>query len=278
MKVLSIDGGGVFGVAPAYMLRHAGDLSKFDFFAGTSIGSIVAARAAMGKVDDELLSMFMARAHRIFKRHWLDRLRPLRTPKFRDRELNAALRDLLPGRFGDLPKPMAVTAIDMNRRKLQVFRTCDGDDASMPLWEVCRASAAAQTYFSSWKGFSDGGPMANNPCMVAVTELRKKHQNGIRQIEVLSLGTGEDRSNHPVGDTDGWSSLRWGAWLIPAMLHGAGNCMHEQFARGLPLKRFERIEFERRPDWEMDDPGLPPSLLEAWAPQIEKGIQTIKEF
>ena len=47
-KGLALDGGGVFGVAQAEILCKLTDPMKFDFVAGTSIGSVTAALVALG--------------------------------------------------------------------------------------------------------------------------------------------------------------------------------------------------------------------------------------
>jgi len=278
MKVLTIDGGGLLGVAPAYVLRRAGDLSKFDLFAGTSIGSVLAALAARGQINDDVVKMFTEQGKEIFHRVGRDRIRPWRTPRYRDDNLNRILRGLLPGRMGDMPKPFAATAIDMNRRALKVFSSTSFDDQMWDVWQVCRMSAAAQTYFAPWKGHSDGGPMANNPVMVAVRDAIRYMDNKIEDLEVLSLGTGEDDQDHTVGTTVGWPVWKWAFWLIPALLSGAANRMHTEFARALPLKRFVRLDFEMHSDWAMDDPDTPKQMLNALGPALEAAAKTVREF
>lgn len=62
------------------------------------------------------------------------------------------------------------------------------------VWEACRASSAAPTYFSAFeKKFLDGGVMANNPTLDAMTEIFAEGKSQSRHVKIgciLSLGTG----------------------------------------------------------------------------------------
>lgn len=278
MKILSIDGGGLMGVVPAYVLSRVGDLSKFDMCVGTSIGSIIAARAAYNTVDDAMVNMFLHRGSEIFHRRLIDMVRPWRTPRYDDSGLNTILKEMLPGTLGDMQKPFAATTFSMSHRRLKVFSTLNTDDQTEDLWQVCRMSSAAQTYFAPWKGHSDGGPLANNPCMVAIREVSRHSLAPHEEVELLSLGTGEDGRDHTVDTTVGWPLWSWAAWIIPALLEGAGNTMHTMFARGMKLKRFTRLNFTREPSWKMDNPETPGKALVALHTQMEEMIQVVKAF
>ena len=278
MKILSIPGGGVFGMAPLEALARSGVAGKFDLYAGTSIGSAVAALSALDAVNDKSVQLFRSRLPKIFERRIIDRLRPWRTPTHKDGGLNDTLRMILPGSLGEVPKPFVAVAMDMNRRQPKVFSSYGEDDKSRPLWEVCRASCAAQTYFKPWKGYGDGGPMANNPSLVAVIEALRRGVAPLEDIELLHVGTGNDSGDYSPGSTQGWSYLRWALWLIPAMLHGAGDRLHDQACKRLPLKRYVRVDFTRDARWRMNDPGVADLILEQWDAEITRASEIIKEF
>jgi hypothetical protein len=66
-----------------------------------------------------------------------------------------------------------------------------------PIWQVARATSAAPRYFESIKAhgkkFLDGGMCANNPSLLAIKEVRKRH--GDRPALFLSIGTGLKTNN-----------------------------------------------------------------------------------
>jgi uncharacterized protein len=67
-KILSIDGGGIRGIIPAFWLTRIEHelalksrqslLDVFDMFAGTSTGSIIAAGLAMGRSANDILKLY----------------------------------------------------------------------------------------------------------------------------------------------------------------------------------------------------------------------------
>ena len=75
-KILSIDGGGIRGIIPAYWLtrleaelKAKADLTLhevFDLFAGTSTGSIIAAGLAIGRSANEILKLYEEKGSKIF--------------------------------------------------------------------------------------------------------------------------------------------------------------------------------------------------------------------
>lgn len=279
MKGLALDGGGCFGVAQAALLSKldAGELQRFEFLAGTSIGSVVAAAVASGMSSKNLLQFFDDWAPKIFRGHrW--RSKKLLTPRYPDAELNQALQTLFPGRFGDLAVPVFITTADLDRQRLKVFCSVDIDDGELWLWEVLRMAVAAESYFSPWRGFGDGGIFANNPSMVAVAGILSHSETQLSDIELCSIGTGEKCVNVNVGTTTGWSFFRWGKYLLQAQLSGASDKMHEYFVSRLPLKSYLRIQFKRASDWEMDDSSLIPECLSKWDQVITAAVPRIKAF
>jgi calcium-independent phospholipase A2 len=68
------------------------------------------------------------------------------------------------------------------------------------LWRACRSSGAAPTFFRAAGAFIDGGLIANNPCLDALTAFTK-HNTALRTVGrtcqvkrlqlLLSIGTGK---------------------------------------------------------------------------------------
>jgi patatin-like phospholipase/acyl hydrolase len=71
-RILSIDGGGVRGIFPAYLLKLlSADLSRdlgeiFDLIVGTSTGSFIAAAIASGISPDQVVQLYETEAPNIF--------------------------------------------------------------------------------------------------------------------------------------------------------------------------------------------------------------------
>jgi len=277
MKGLALDGGGVFGVGQASILSQVKDLDKFDFVAGTSVGAIVGASIAT-KIDQaQFMDFFLEKAPKIFAGYTWKRFNPF-TPRYSDKELNAALKSLFPGKLKDVKVPLFITAADLNRETLKVFFSGDSEDGELWLWEVVRMAVAAEGYFLPWKGLADGGPFANNPAMVATVGSIAKLGVSLSELELCSIGTGERCKNNTVGSTKWWTVLKWGRFILSILLSGAANKMHEYFVTNLPLKKHLRIQFERKKGWAMDNAALIPKALEEWDHLIFDAIVKVDRF
>ena len=108
MKVLVLCGGGVFGLVPSYLIgmtESNNTLDKWDAFGGTSVGSQLALGYATGCTGSNMLDTFLHDMYKIFKKDWMRVLNPF-GPKYSDKALNASLKALIPGLFGDIDKPV----------------------------------------------------------------------------------------------------------------------------------------------------------------------------
>jgi len=259
VKGLALDGGGVFGIGQAMALTEI-DVKAFDFFAGTSIGSVLAVNLGLGYTDPAHFPDFFTEwMPKIFKGYGWRRFSPF-APRYNDKYLCQALQEMVPGEFGDCAKPVYVTAVDLSRRRLKVYDSTDASDACTPAWQVCRGAVAAESYFAPYGGFGDGGIFANNPSMVAIAAMCGDDRVKLSDLRLCSLGTGS-----ATGAVKGWPEIgalkiQWGAWMIDSLLDGAANTMHEYFARSLNLGLYSRYDFRRDDGWAMDSPG---DMLEA---------------
>ena len=188
-KGLVLDGGGVFGIGQAHILSQV-DISKFDFFVGTSIGAVMAAACASDMDRSELPKFFHDWMPKIFKVKPFYKYNPF-NPSYPCKELNDALKDLLPQiTFGEVQKPLFITSSNLHCNKLKVFSSLDKGDGAWPLWEICRSATAAETYFKPWLGYADGAVFANNPAMVAISCACSILDYDIHEIQLCSIGTG----------------------------------------------------------------------------------------
>jgi predicted acylesterase/phospholipase RssA len=219
-RILSIDGGGIRGIFPAAVLaglerHHTGGVSVasyFDLVAGTSTGGILALGLGAGYSAGELLELYVGRGCEVFPPfpdNALGRLRGwLRDKKHYARYLydRDALERLLTGQlgdrlFGDSAVRLCIPAFDGRHSEVFVFKTPHHSDYKTDRFErmvnVGLATAAAPSYFRPLErgGYTlvDGGVWSNNPMMLAVIEALICFNIDRDQIDVLSLGCGDDR-------------------------------------------------------------------------------------
>jgi len=85
-KLLALDGGGVLGVGQACVLAQA-DTDKFDYLAGTSVGSVLAGIIGSGGDRSMMTNFFYEYAPSIFAGRWWRRMNIFSTPRYDDKEL-----------------------------------------------------------------------------------------------------------------------------------------------------------------------------------------------
>lgn len=245
-KILSIDGGGIKGVFPAYLLMLIeSELGKrkdgktkiyqhFDLITGTSTGGIIALALSFGIPAKEIYELYLNNAKGIFGNkksffsqlffasHKSDFLENLIQNKFK--EYNNGIDP----RLKDCKTDVCIPIYDLVRGNPSVLKTPYHEaftrDFHIPAYQAAMATAAAPTYFSPYsnqytdlndvsKSFFnkvDGGVMANNPTLVAFLEAIKAFKVEASDLEILSIGTGHKNF------TDINSRKKWGLyyWMI----------------------------------------------------------------
>jgi predicted acylesterase/phospholipase RssA len=96
--LLAIDGGGLFGVGVANWMPKLENY-KFDYYAGTSVGSILAACYAIGMTTEEVKDKFNSGlSERIFKKPGFpENCNPLRPATY----VNSGAKEVFKEVFGD---------------------------------------------------------------------------------------------------------------------------------------------------------------------------------
>ncbi|XP_026216274.1 85/88 kDa calcium-independent phospholipase A2 [Anabas testudineus] len=219
-KLLCLDGGGIKGLVLIQMLialeKEAGRPTRelFDWVAGTSTGGILALAIIHGKSMEYLRCLYFRMKEQVFRGS-----RPYES---------APLEDFLKKEFGEntkmsdikFPRVMVTSVLaDRHPGELHIFRNYDPPSVQRvppyattatfkPLtvpqeqlvWRAARSSGAAPTYFRPMGRFVDGGLLANNPTLDAMTEIHQynkalKTEGRGEQIKklgiVVSLGTGK---------------------------------------------------------------------------------------
>lgn len=219
-RLLCLDGGGIKGLVLIQMLialeKEAGRPTRelFDWVAGTSTGGILALAIIHGKSMEYLRCLYFRMKEQVFRGS-----RPYES---------APLEDFLKKEFGEntkmtdvrYPRVMVTSVLaDRHPGELHIFRNYDPPSVhreppyatsatfkplTIPqeqlVWRAARSSGAAPTYFRPMGRFLDGGLLANNPTLDAMSEIHQynkslKSEGKDRDVKklgiVVSLGTGK---------------------------------------------------------------------------------------
>jgi hypothetical protein len=267
MKLLCLDGGGVFGVGQALVLSGL-DNSKWDAVCGTSIGAFAAGLIATGQPIS--VGFFRDHAKDIFRKSLS------RQPVWGARHDDSAFNKVLGSYFGEKTLreaniPTFIVASSVSGHSPKVFSSLNMEDGSMLFGDVIRASCAAPTYFRPWQGYTDGGVFANNPAMIGVSWLMRERGVRLEDIEVCSIGTGMySRSGH---SEDG-GIFHWFDWLIKALLEDGSARLVDEIVSSLPLKRYLRYQFLKRNGWKINSVPDMEAAIAAWTkPAMEMTLK-----
>jgi uncharacterized protein len=201
--ILSIDGGGMRGYVPCAILveleRRAGKSCAdiFDLVSGTSIGGILACLIATGKSATEALKFFTEDGPKIFGHQQLLGRDGILEPRYSNVPIETCLMDRLgTATLANCKGTLLVPAFDLVAYE-PIFFKSNAFDKPYPLWQVARATSAAQTYFPAYemdgKILWDGGNVANNPTACAVAEAVRIYGR-TEPLRILSLGCGSNSS------------------------------------------------------------------------------------
>jgi uncharacterized protein len=213
-RILSLDGGGIKGLFPATVLaelerRYLGGASiaeYFDLVVGTSTGGILALGLGAGLKASELADLYAFRGLDVFPsmnriRKWWRAGRNILQYHYERTALENLLLEAFGAKLlGDSIVRLCIPAFEGKHSEVFVFKTPHHPDYKIdrfePMTKVALATSAAPTYFRPLEhgGYKlvDGGVWANNPAMLAVIEALTCFALERDQIDVLSVGCGED--------------------------------------------------------------------------------------
>jgi patatin-like phospholipase/acyl hydrolase len=248
-RILSIDGGGIRGLVSCLWLGGAEDvlaqsgkpglLGHFDLLAGTSSGALIACGLGMGLSPATIAGLFHRHRHDIFpgmvERLWSRAGRVFReglsAPRYDGKGLENVLREVFgQTTLGQLKLPVMVTSYDTVSREAVIFKSFKPEHRDLSVWEVCRASTAAPTYFPAYPmmveghacALIDGGVVANNPTACAVAEALRhdKQVDQCSDLVVLSVGSGRRNRPIPLRQAQEWGALEWAVPIIDVLFDG----------------------------------------------------------
>lgn len=271
-RILSLDGGGIRGLVSCLWLAGVenalgkagkpGLLRNFDLLAGTSTGAIVACGLAIGLSPEQLAVLYREHRHAIFPgiagRLWsrAERLLPQgpSAPKYDAAGLEAVLRRVFGATtLAQAKVPLLVTSYDTISRAPVVFKSFKTEHAGLPMWEVCRASTAAPTYFPAHgmkvegrdRALIDGGVVANNPTACAIAEALRKDArvDSAQDLVVLSVGTGQRTRRIDLRSAQEWGAMEWAVPIIDVLFDGNADSV-DYIARQLVGDGYFRLQAE----------------------------------
>ncbi len=294
-RILSIDGGGIRGIIPLCVLvkleaklkaeRGESLRDVFNFVAGTSTGSIIAAGIAAGKPASDMLDLYVNRVGEVFPSGpWLLPKRAILGHMYSSKQLRAVIeRELGPAggwKLNDSTKVDLLIAAKRLTDGMPWYFTKDkranlGQTGKLSLVDCVTASAAAPTYFDPFEirdeitlpsgkrervGLMiDGGVgTAGNPVYQACVEAFKYSEGYVPQeTTVVSLGTG-----HYLGRRRPTWIGAWLDWLIAELLRSPGEQQTELVHRHYPGATFYRIDTILKRDIQMDEGAATGELRE----------------
>ncbi|MEM6614744.1 MAG: patatin-like phospholipase family protein [Cyanobacteria bacterium P01_C01_bin.72] len=233
-KILSIDGGGMYGVIPVEVCIAIEDkLGKslkqtFDLFVGTSTGSLISAAALRGLQGvnrpgmsaEEIRNIYLGSAEKIFGAGAKNRaqfdipiLNEGKYPKYNPSGLMGVINEVFgSGAFAEMEdtEKLIVTAYNVTDRKPHLFTSWGSDNTTLIKDAVMASSSVPKTHpLHEINGsyFTDGGVFASSPALLAYSEAKARW--GDEELVLVSLGTGIPKVVPETGKPD--DNISW--WL-----------------------------------------------------------------
>lgn len=266
IRLLSLDGGGIRGILSGQILVRIENLLKeiynedvrigdyFDIIAGTSTGGVLACAYLMPNENnkplytaEEVVNFYLQNGHIIFNKTFKQKI--LSGFGLLGAEYSSVgLEQILQKYFGkhelkDLIKPCLITSLDTEKRKCVFFKQHYAKQTSEEnffLSDVLRATTSAPTYFKpahiqslagDYYSLIDGGMFANNPTLCAYTEVNKLFTDTnitVKDIKILSLGTGINDTIYKHNDIKKWGLIEWAKPSIDMMMSATSQATDYQ--------------------------------------------------
>jgi len=267
-SLLSINGGGLYGVGVANWLTKLDHDWKPDYLTGTSVGSIIASLIAIGKPYKVIADMFNGDLpKKIFSK-----------PSFPKNILptgytydNVEAQKVLKDQFGDMKVkdtkiPIIIVAWNYSKKKAKVFTHKHNSDYF--LRDAVLASMSAPTYFPIYElkdpisgkvdQLGDGGVCGNDPSMAGIAAMREDRTRVI-DIRCLSLATSGWPTEKIIspGTTVNWLPIVVGILTL-------GNADYSSYCAQQMLSDSYMQVIPKIPQGAMDDFKLIPKIRDGW--------------
>ena len=236
MRILALSGGGYRGLFSADVLARLDDLlgpgltDRFDLFAGTSVGGLIAAGLAVGRNPATIRNAIREHGPAIFDDRVMVRgltlARKAKGPiggliksKFNAKALDTAIDAILAEdrelKVADVPRPLLLVATCATTRAPFLMSSLrpTSPGAQLPLKTALRATSAAPGYFPAvdldLRTLVDGGLVANAPDLAAAAELAEIRNAEAGDLRILSIGTAAPDTGAVPGAVGRRGLARW---------------------------------------------------------------------
>lgn len=210
-KVLLINGGGQYGIIPAYFLSLIKDYdfrTKLNCISGSSIGGILTAAYASGIDPQEIVDVFPEHCKKIFDKRFWAKMNPLASPMYSSEHLNKLIDQYVGARtLGDTkliyPKlDVFLAGLDATEDSFKVWDNITGRDNQMKLADICKITSAAPTYFDAidmgGHTMVDCGMIDNTMILTATTGYKSRRKVPFSEMDVLLVGAGYLMDREPL--------------------------------------------------------------------------------
>jgi uncharacterized protein len=224
-KILTIDGGGIMGIIPAYLCAKLEEsLGKplnqvFDLMCGTSTGAIISACLAKGVPAKEILDLYVNNAKTIFKPNqvWYKPWTYLTEPKYDRSYLTNMLESKLGGTtlLGELPIKYMCTSYNILEGKNEFFSSWEPKYKKLKLTKAVNRSWAAPYYFGKIIErtpinaiYSDGGIGQFNT--MGLKSALCSHRLGWNDeiVHITDMGCGKSSDLPSFDDAVTWMNIK----------------------------------------------------------------------
>jgi patatin-like phospholipase/acyl hydrolase len=266
-RILAIDGGGIRGIIPAVWLEELQDrlgekrlCEAFDLVVGTSTGSILAAAVATDTDISQAFDLYREFGPRIFDHRDFRRsfFNFFTAPIYKTTELTSALQRVFSrgDKLGQHAKTrLCITSYDVFNRQAYLMKSYDPDFKDIPIWEACKASCSAPSYFPAHMmnvdgakiPLIDGGVAANNPAIVALSEAVSLIPGDSfldikRDVQIISLGTGSLTRRISASDAQRWGPANWALPIIDVLFDASSELTDRILNSIIPQDNYVRMQ------------------------------------
>jgi patatin-like phospholipase/acyl hydrolase len=260
-RILSIDGGGIYGAIPAALIerihkKYPAFLDSVDLYAGTSIGGVISLLLATEYHPNEIKQFFLRYPSIIFENNLLRRI--LNFFGINAKYSNRNLTYVLSKYFGDktlanLHKKVLVPSFAINccagpsQWRAKIYHNFDGSDSDKHenIVKVALRTTAAPVYFPIFENYIDGTLVDNNPAMCAIAQTQDTRsiitpRPTLKDIKLISLG--REQTNHYIqGRNLDYGFLRWMKPLIQMTLDRDSRVVDYQVEKILGEANYHRL-------------------------------------
>lgn len=245
--IVVIGGGGIRGLTAIQVVRYAehvlrGPLSMYaDAVYGTSTGAIIAGALSMPRMlrGDQLEAAYESLATKVFSKRFAS-LGGWAGPMYSAAPLQFHLKKMLGAHtdLGEAVIPTGIVTYNLETREPEMWCSY-GLNAQRPLWQACRASSAAPTFFPPFENYCDGGLVANLPSAWAAIDFARTFGVPFNKIRVLAIGTGT--SEAPIRNVEGRGKVGWIEDVIEIGMTGSQD-LEEILCRSLGLAGYLQLQ------------------------------------